>query len=50
MKFVETAVEIEKCIEAHNIEKLITKFCLPSMYFHVNLCTKTSFDSCKFVK
>ena len=40
MKFVETAVEIERCREAHDTEELVTKFCLLSMYFHVNLCTK----------
>ena len=50
MKFVETAVETERGIEAYDAEKLITKFCLLSMDFHVNLCMNTSCNSCKFMQ
>lgn len=50
MKFVETAVEIERCSEPYDAEKLITKFCLLSIYFHVNLCVNTSCNSCKFIQ
>ena len=40
MSFVETEVEIETALQAHNTEKLVTRFCLLMMYFHFNLCKK----------
>ena len=50
MKFVETAVDIQRCIEARNTEKLITKFCLFSVHLHVNLCPRANCKVCKFVQ
>ena len=50
MKFVETAVEIERGREAHDTEELVTKFYLLSMYFHVNFCTKINCKACYFVQ
>ena len=49
MKFVETAVEIEKIIELHSTEKIITRFCVLCKHFHVNLCSRDSCCTCKFV-
>ena len=49
MKFFETTVEIERIIEAHNTEKIITRFCVLCMHFHVNLCSRGSCCTCKFV-
>ena len=48
MKFVETTVEIEKIIKAHYTEKII-RFCVLCMHFHVNLCSRGSCCTCKFV-
>ena len=49
MKFVETAVEIEKCTVSKDTEKIIRKFGLLSIYFHVNLCSKIDCKACKLV-
>ena len=49
MSFVETEVEIETALQAHNTEKLVTKFCLLMMYFHFNLCKKEGCSACKFL-
>ena len=49
MKIVETAVEIEKNIESHCTEKIIMRFGVLYMSFHVNLCLRKNCCSCKFV-
>lgn len=49
MKFVETAVEIEKCTVSKDTKKIIRKFGLLSIYFHVNLCSKIDCKACKLV-
>lgn len=50
MNFVKTAVDIQKCIEAHKTEKVITKFCLLCQHFHVNLCLRANCKVCKFAE
>ena len=50
MNFVKTAVDIQKCIEAHKTEKVITKFCLLCQHFHVNLCLRADCKVCKFAE
>ena len=49
MSFVETEVEIETALQAHNTEKLVTRFCLLMMYFHFNLCKKEGCSTWKFL-
>ena len=49
MECVERAVEIGKIIQAHNTEQIITRFYVLCMHFHVNLCSRGSCCTCKFV-
>ena len=49
MIFVEAAVKVQRAIEAHDLVKLVTRFCLLGMYFHVNLCEKKDCSTCKFL-
>ena len=49
MKFVETAMEIEEIIKAHNTEKIITRFAILCMHFHVNLCSRADCCTYEFV-
>ena len=48
MKIVETAVEIE-IIEINCTEKIILRFGVLCMHFHLNLCLRKNCCSCKFV-
>ena len=50
MNFVKTAVDIQKCIEAHKTEKVTTKFCLLCKHFLINLCLEADCKSCKFAE
>ena len=50
MSFVETEVEIETALQAHNTEKLVTRFCLLMMYFHFNLCKKEGCSTSKIFR
>ena len=43
---LKTAVEIENIIETHNTKKIIIRFCVLML---VNLCSRASFCTCKFV-
>ena len=41
--------ETGKIIQAHNTEQIITRFYVLCMHFHVNLCSRGSCCTCKFV-
>ena len=49
MKYQETAVEIEKEIKKFNEAKIIHKFVILRLYYHVNLCRKNYCNNCKFI-